>query len=755
MSSKNRLPSSTSTAAAHGNQADAAPLSGASILIVLLLLTVAAWIPYGRADRAPFIFDDRMTIEDNPSIRSLWPLWGDIEHPGPLNPPRDISSAGRPLVNLTFALNYAIGGLNTWGYHVANITIHILNALLIWAIVRRTLLLDRFNNHYQSTAVPLACAAALLWCVHPLLSETVLYVTQRTELTVAFFYLATLYASLRYWSSAAPASRKTWLAVASVACLAGMASKEVMATAPIAVFLFERTFLARPLREIVSRSWPLYVGLALGWILLGLLNYSGPRAASAGFDVGVPAMAWWLTQCQVLLIYLRMSVWPTPLVIHYELPYLDSIAAAWPRALLAALFIAVTAVLLWRRSAAGFVGAWVLLILAPTLLVPIVTEIAAERRMYLPLAALVPLAVVAIYRLASRLFASASPASTAADRRALMITMAAVVFLVLTESWASARRAEVYNDAIGIWQDAAQVQPDNSKVQNNLGVALVEAERTEEALPHYIRALELKPDYTEAQSNLGVALVKLGRTDEARLAFAKALELDDEYADAHINLGHLIAQSGDHAAAIDHYRRALKRKPLVAKVHANLGHELVASGKPEEGIKEFREALRLRPDLAEAHLNLGAELAKTGKLDEAAEEYRQALQTEPELVEARSNFGAVLNALGKPQEGIDELNEAIRLRPEYAQAHSNLGIVLFGQGKTDEGLAEFAEAARLQPGPTEFANLAMAYAQLGRSADAIGQAEQAIRFARGQGDAALADKLQVWLDNYRRSLRAP
>ena len=233
---------------------------------------------YGRALDAPFILDDESAIVKNPSIISLWPLVGTAEQPGPFRPPPNLPTVARPLVNLSFAVNYRFGGLNPAGYHAVNVLIHFLSALLLWAIVRRTLRLPYFSGRFTAAAGWLALAVALLWALHPLQTEAVIYATQRTELLMAFFYLATLYCSLRYWETEEhPRRRTTWLTLAVVACLCGMASKEVMVSAPLIVLLFERTFIAGSLAGTLRRSWPLYAGLASTWIVLLALNLARPR----------------------------------------------------------------------------------------------------------------------------------------------------------------------------------------------------------------------------------------------------------------------------------------------------------------------------------------------------------------------------------------------------------------------------------------------------------------------------------------------
>src|SRR5262249_16765780 len=157
-------------------------------------------------------------------------------------------------------------------------------------------------------------------------------------------------------------------------------------------FLFEGTFLRDNWRSVLRYSWPLYLGLGASWLLIAFLQIDSPRGESAGFELGISVVDWWSTQAEIFFMYLKLAAYPFPLMIHYELK-VHPLAENWPSVLAAVAATMATLWLLWRRNAIGFVFAAVLLILAPTHLVPIPTEMAAERRMYLPLAALVALVV--------------------------------------------------------------------------------------------------------------------------------------------------------------------------------------------------------------------------------------------------------------------------------------------------------------------------------------------------------------------------
>jgi hypothetical protein len=375
------------------------------------------------------------------------------------------------------------------------------------------------------------------------------------------FYLATLYCGLRYWeASDTRADRNLWLILATLACLAGAASKEVIVSAPVVLLLFEWTFLGGSLLTILLRSWPLYLGLSSSWLLLLALHWNTPHSDTAGFAAGVAAHIWWLTQTKALWMYLKLAFWPWPLVIHYELPYVTSLADAWMYLVPTVMMAVAAFVLLWRRSAVGFVIGIVFAILSPTLIVPITTEVAAERRMYLPLAAIVPLVVVSGFILLERL----------GFKRRLAIAAAIVAVIILASGTVSSVRLKDFENPVLLWRGTLAHQADSPLAHHNLAVALWEAGQPAEAIEHYESAVQLKPDFLEARCNLGLALFNLGRP----------------------------------ADAIEHFQAAVRLRPNAFRIRNNLGVALFAVGRTPEAIVEFERTLKLRPDFVEAQENL-------------------------------------------------------------------------------------------------------------------------------------------------------
>ncbi len=588
---------------------------GMILSLGMLVLGVAVCLVYYPAARGPFIFDDFSTIVDNPSIRQLWPLVGSGESAGPLNPPEKSAVYRRPLVNLSLAVNYYFGGLDPFGYRVAHIVVHFLSALLLWAIVDGTLRLDYFQGRFDGVAGPLSFGAAILWAMHPLNTESIVYVTQRTELLMGMFYLATLYGGIRYWTATRRAVRATFLVLATLACLSGMLCKEMMASAPVMVLLFDRTFVAGSLRRALSRSWPLYIGLALGWAPLLALRLYGPPTAAAGFYLGVAAHEWWFTQAKVLWLYFELTVWPWPLVIHYEIPILKTVADAWPWLLATGLLAMAAFVLHWRRRAEGFVAVWVFAVLSPTLIIPLVGETVAERRMYVPLAAIAPLFVAGGYVLLQRAwrFAARRAGRESIRGRPIKVFAVATIALAIGFGAISSRRLLAYRDRLSLWQDACLHQPHDPVVQLNLGTLLAEAGRLPEAIPHFEEAVRLTPDYQiftlsyaeplryRASFNLARAFELSARPQDAIEQYRVTLKLPPDHAQAHFkshhNLACLLEDAGHEAQAIEHYRKAIAAKPDFATAHSNIGILLMNVGERAQAIKHFETALRLQENL--------------------------------------------------------------------------------------------------------------------------------------------------------------
>lgn len=637
------------------------------------LIVVAALSAWHNSYSGPFVLDDISAIVDNPSIRQLQRIWEVFapQHPG-------TTVSGRPIVNFTLATNYALSGTEVWSYHALNLLIHILAGLVLFGIVRRTLRMPVLRERFGGSAVPLALAAALLWMLHPLQTAAVTYVIQRAESLMGLFYLLTLYGLIRGSESPRPAR---WHLAALAACLVGMACKEVMVSAPLIVFLYDRTFVAGSFLQAFRRRKLLYAGLASTWALLAMLVVSAAgRSGTVGFG---SSMAWWsyaLTQCKAVVHYLRLAFWPYPLVFDYGMVSVKSFLPVAPQAGLLAVLLAGTGIALRRRPVLGFLGAWFFLILAPSsTIVPVVTETMAEHRIYLSLASLVVLVAAGVFRLLG-------PRSTPV-----------FAALAIGLGWATVQRNADYRSELTLWSDTVNKWPDNARAHGNLGLSWLNQGSRDEAMRCFSNALQLQPSYALAHYNLGIALVESGRPAEAIGHFEEALRLDRELVDARVNLGNALVQIGRAADAIGHYETALRLDPGSADVHVNLGLTLAKLGRPAEAAEHYQAALRLQPDNAETCYQLANALAAAGRLPEALERYEQTLRLSPNHAEALNDFGLALARAGRLPEAISRFEQVLRIKPDFAVVHVNLGIALLQANRAQEAIPHLEEALRIDP----------------------------------------------------------
>lgn len=600
----------------------------------LVLATVAA---YRNSLGGPFVFDDVGSIPQNPTLARWWSAW---------SPPHGGQTvSGRPLLNFSFALNYAAGGTAVAGYHALNVAIHALAGLAWFGVVRRTLLQPALRERFGVSALPLALAAAAVWLLHPLQTEAVTYVVQRAESLMGLCYLLTLYCFIRGTGEGASG---WWRVAAFAACLAGMATKEVMVSAPAIVLLYDRTFVAGSWRGTWRERARFHLALGSTWLLLAALVAAtgGTRDGSSG---GLLAGGWrahGLTQFDALATYLKLAVWPRPLVFEYEPEWVQGVADVARAALLGVALIALTVAGLKYRPAVGFFGAWFFAVLAPTLAVPTTSQLIVEHRMYLALAPAVGLAAMGLH--------------AALGRRAAM----ALLVLAVGLGGLTIRRNDDYRTGAALWGDTVAKRPRNPVAHFNLADFLRAEGRVPEAIAHYEEALRLAPSYAEAHNNLGLTLLA----------------------------------GGDVAGAIGHFELAVKFRASDAEAHYNLGMALARTRREAEAVPHFEAALRLRPDYAEAHNNLGNTLLQMRRLPEAVEQYEAALRLRDELPEAHYNLGNVLAQLGRWPDAVAHFERALRFTPQDADTHFALANALSRLGDTAGAVRHYEETLRLDPG---------------------------------------------------------
>jgi protein O-mannosyl-transferase len=601
---------------------------------------------------------------------------------------------------------------------------------------------------------------------------------------MAYCYLATLYCSLRYWTTLVPkmekcrstaparspanlrasgkdrgqvawanfgAARAAWFSLALIACLAGMASKEVMVSAPCMVLLFERTFITASFAKALRQSWPLYVGLAATWMLLLVVSLRTSYGVSAGFAAGVPAMDWWLTQAEVFLMYLKLSFWPWPLLIHYDLPSLTTLGQAWMFVLPVLALGSVTLVLLWRNHPAGYLCTAILVILAPTSLIPIPLEMAAERCMYLPLSALLILVVVGGYQLTQWAVSAAKSGSNASLASSVWIVIAAATVLAaLTCLGLSAKRLSSYKSEIVLWQEVLRQQPNSFIAHNNLGLLLANAGRIPESIGQLQAAIKIEPDYLPALVNLGIAYSSSGRLPEAIQAFQSALRVDPDCFSAYDNLGVALLRMGRFAEAVESLKQALHLSPSSSETRVNLGTALISIGRSEDAIREFEAVLTVDPDNILVLVNSSVPLSKVGRMPEAIENLRHALRLQPGNLNARTNLGLYLATMEKDAEAMEHFRAVLERNPNDANVQFQYAILMLKAGRAPEAIPHLQHAVASRSDFVDaFFCLAQAYRAINRVQDAVDAAQRAIDLSDAGKQLETATRIREWLKQYQ------
>jgi tetratricopeptide (TPR) repeat protein len=568
-------------------------------------LILAVGLAYSSSFCGVFLFDDGTAIDQNPTIRSFWTAF---------QPPDNGAAVQRrPVVNLSLALNYAISGLDTWSYHLFNLIAHAMVACLLFAILRHALA----GRIADATLV--SFAIALLWAVHPLLTEAVTYVVQRTEVLAGLFYLLTIYCVIRGWNVAAV-----------LACAMAMGSKEAAISAPFVVLLYDRLFISESWKEIFEKRWGLYLGLVSTWIVTLVMLPHGHEGVHV-FGGGIqPVCEYALAQCKVITHYLRLCFWPSPLVLDYGTLKPCEPAQIIPYLLFIVGLVAMIGVL-WRyRPRLGFLGICFFAILAPSSsIVPLFQQVAAEKRMYLPLAVVITSVVLLGHKyLSLRVF------------QGVMVSLAIVLALLTFQ------RNLCYSSSVSIWQDAVNKKPDNDRACASLALALADDGQFDRAFEMYEKTVQLNPNYATYRLSYANALMQAGRKEEAVAQYRQALEINPNSATARNSLANILLGDGDINGAAEQYKKAIAADPRYAEAYNNLGAVCVRKKDVQAGIAHFQKAIELNPNYAEAHCNLATMLASVGQTSEAIQHYQKAIEIKPDYIKAHN----LLQQLTSPPE---------------------------------------------------------------------------------------------------------
>ena len=613
------MPKRRKSSNSHDSQTPAGIFSPSALPLSVLagvgLIIVAVSLAYLHSINGGFVLDDDLLLTRNPLIKApdgLYRFWCTTE-----------AAEYYPVSNSTLWIEWRLWGMNSTGYHVTNLSLHIAAAMLIWVILRKL-------------SIPGAFFAALIFAVHPVNVESVAWIAQRKSMMAMLFFLLSIQWYLKYFSSTcldntqqgryAPradpahgvcgvhANRWYWLSLG--AFVLAMLGKGSVAVLPVLLLGLVWWLRHLTMRDLV-RTAPFFVIAA---VLTGVnvwfqTHGSGVSVRSAGFIerlLGAGGVVWF---------YLFKAIVPINLAFIYPQWHIEAGNPLWWLPLAAAL--AVTAVL-WRyRNNWGrpFLFAWGFFCVA---LVPVMgftdvgfmqASLVADRYQHIALIGVIALAAAgwSVWHQLAR---------GTAHRAATVVAVTAIGVLAFL-TW---QQSGLYRDAVVLYQDTLEKNPECYQAHYNLGNALRAAGQAQQAIEHYEQTLRLNPDYVEAHNNLGVELAKAGRQQEAIEHFHQALKLKPNLPGTYNNLGMAMAITGRQQEAIEYFEKALRLKADYFGARCNLGNALVKAGRQNEAIEHYKRALALRPDDTQVYGSLMTAYIQTNQPDMAIATARRILE---------------------------------------------------------------------------------------------------------------------------------
>lgn len=639
-------------------------------------IVVLGWLLYANSFAIPFLFDDYFEIETNPTVKALQPLLSYL-------------TRLRGLTALTFALNVRQGGYDVWGFHFVNVALHLANALLVYGLVLWTLRLPFFAGRYVPRARLLATLVALVFVAHPLQTMAASYLSQRAEVLGSFLYLTTLLCAVHGFTAHGP-RRAVLFGGALLAAVLGMVSKEIVATAPVAVALYWYCFLRgrggapsswwRRLLLVVLLALPVAFGLVLARAYLFPAATPGPEAGprawlfipTAGFRVeGIGPWQYLITQFGVITWYLRLFLVPAGQVFDYGWPFADGVWRADVLLPLVVLLAIVTAaVLAFRRyRLATFCIAWVFVTLAPTSSILPLKDAAFEHRMYLPVAGLAWLLVVGGADLLALLAARSGQAPRSLWRAGAIALGVWIALLGL----ATVQRNRVFADPALFVEDNAAKAPRHWRAQYQLGELRLKRGQQDGAIAAFEEAVRLNPDQGSARIALGGIYIKQKRYDDAERVLEPATHLMEE--------------------------------SVVAAALQNIAIVYQARDDVPRATAALERTVQLKPQWTVAQRQLAALYARQNRFVLAAKLYDDVLRANPRLREQLAGPASVANFKGgvqltgedKRAEALKLLERALELDPTLWRARGYIAYVSVRDGKWPRAVAEVERISREQP----------------------------------------------------------
>jgi protein O-mannosyl-transferase len=745
---------------------------------ICFALVASTLLVFGRTVRFDFFnYDDSFYVYENPFVSNGLTRAGLVRaftHP--------LVGNWHPLTSISLMLNAQWSGLHAGSYHLVNVLLHALAVLLLLLVLRT-----------MTGALWRSAFVAALFAIHPLRAESVVWISERKDVLSGVFFLLGLWAYSRY-AKKPPALGRYLLVV--LALVLGLLSKAMLVTFPFVLLLLDywplKRFAFAPINgagQIEERTVAKMSRLILEKLPLVLLAIAASVATILAQEPALKAaqdlpLSWRVENALLnIWVYLRQMVWPSHLAVFY--PHPRGTIPLWLVSASAVALLALTATVVSVRKRYPYLVTgwfWYLGMLVPVLgLVQVGWQAHADRYTYLP--------QIGIYLMISWGVADL----TAGWRRRQLILGAAATLLIAGLMMLAARQVEHWSSSVKLWQHTLAVTTGNDVAERGLGTALIKLGQVDEAIAHDRAALRIRPGDTNGLTNLANALLKKGDLAEAIEHFREAVRLRPNDNMVRRNLGKALFRNGAIDQSIAEFREALRIGPTDSDAAYSLGNALLRNGEAGAAIPYFRKAIELKPNDVAAHYNLAIALQRDNQFDAAIAEFRETLRLDPRKVDAHNNLAITFLKNGLAEEAISEWRAALQVEPGNAELHNNLAVAFLAQGRIAETVAEWQETLRLQPDKVgaeislawvlatapedalrngaralELAQhasqisagrnlmtyrvLAAAHAETGQFQAAISAAQEGARRAENEGQAAVAQALQLDLSLYEQSV---
>jgi tetratricopeptide (TPR) repeat protein len=661
-----------------------------SPLVHCVLITILCLAAYSNTFHVPFQFDDPRSISEVPFVRDI------RQFPNPLTQQRAVGF-------FTFALDYWFHGTDVVGYHIVNLAIHIMNALLVYAFIIlsfRTPVLKgaQLTRHEK----PIALFSALLFAGHPIQTQAVTYIAQRfTSLATLFFLLSLVaYVWSRIRDIEKPSDNRSliWYGVSLISAVLAMKTKEIAFTLPVVIALYEFLFLEGSIKKRILLLLPLFLTMTI--IPLNLLGTTRPLGGMLS-DIGevtrlqttVSRGEYLMTEFTVLVTYLRLLFFPVNQNLDYDYPLFDSFVA--PEVvfsfLLLLLILGTGVYLLYRDRRSPGAGRfmafgifWFFITLSVESSVIPIADVIFEHRLYLPSVGFFLTCTSALFWGAERLKARWVNAEKAA---VVALTAAAIVFAGLAY-----KRNIVWKSEVSLWEDVIEKSPLKARGYNGLGLAYFNRGSYDKAIEAFGKAIELYPSYGVAFNNIGNSYYRTGSYDRAISAQTEAIALEPNNAIFYDNRGLSYSSIGAYARAVDDFSKAIKLDPTYAKSYHNLGFVYHSEGMYRLAIEEYTKAIALDPGNAIYRCNRGLAYLANGEYEQAIADQTAAIDLDPNIAAAYNGRGTAYGQMGRYDDAIADFTKALSLEPGKSLYYASRGVAYLRAGRQAEALADFERA---------------------------------------------------------------